>query len=60
APGVSAPDTRCAAISLRARFVLLQLGAIPVHLTGKDRQIVLNLVLLVAAAVTVWLSTVWV
>ncbi|MEV4125729.1 DoxX family protein [Nocardia sp. NPDC049707] len=37
-------------------FVLLQLGAIPVHLTGKDRQIGLNITLLLAAAVTVWLA----
>ncbi|MFB8025610.1 DoxX family protein [Streptomyces sp. NPDC056465] len=38
-------------------FVLLQMGAIPVHLTGGDRRIALNVGLLVAAAVTIWLST---
>ncbi|MEU6343389.1 DoxX family protein [Streptomyces sp. NPDC046977] len=38
-------------------FVLLQAGAIAVHLTGGDRRIALNLGLTVAAAVAVWLST---
>lgn len=38
-------------------FVLLQAGAIAVHLTGGDRRIALNAGLTVAAAVTVWLST---
>ncbi|MFF7521731.1 DoxX family protein [Streptomyces pseudovenezuelae] len=38
-------------------FVLLQTGAIAVHLTGEDRRIVLNLGLLATAAVTLWLAT---
>ncbi|MFB7946424.1 DoxX family protein [Kitasatospora phosalacinea] len=39
-----------------AGLVLLQLGAIPVHLTGGDRRIALNLVLLAAAAAALGLS----
>ncbi|MFE1290239.1 DoxX family protein [Streptomyces sp. NPDC058751] len=39
-------------------FVLLQTGAIAVHLTGEDRRITLNAGLLAAAAVTVWLAAV--
>jgi hypothetical protein len=38
-------------------FVLLQTGAIAVHLTGEDRRITLNAGLNTAAAVTVWLAT---
>ncbi|WP_370410550.1 DoxX family protein [Streptomyces fradiae] len=38
-------------------FVLLQTGAIAVHLTGEDRQITLNVGLIATAAVTVWLAT---
>ncbi|MEU4167253.1 DoxX family protein [Streptomyces sp. NPDC026665] len=39
-------------------FVLLQAGAIAVHLTGaEDRGIALNVGLIVTAAVTVWLAT---
>jgi uncharacterized membrane protein len=38
-------------------FVVLQAGAIAVHLTGEDRRITLNVGLLVAAMVTVWLAT---
>ncbi|CAL9328288.1 DoxX family protein [Streptomyces albus] len=38
-------------------FVLLQAGAIAVHLTGGDRRIALNAGLIVTAAVTVWLAT---
>lgn len=37
-------------------FVVLQAGAIPVHLTGGDRRIGLNIGLVVTAAVTVWLA----
>ncbi|MFI6366743.1 DoxX family protein [Nocardia sp. NPDC050630] len=48
------------AVAAAIGFVLLQLGAIPVHLTGKDRQVGLNITLLLAAAVTVWLATTWV
>lgn len=38
-------------------FVLLQTGAIAVHLTGEDRRITLNAGLTATAAVTVWLAT---
>ncbi|MFJ8883584.1 DoxX family protein [Streptomyces sp. NPDC102402] len=38
-------------------FVLLQIGAIAVHLTGGDRRIALNAALIAAAAVAVRLST---
>ncbi|MFB6820652.1 DoxX family protein [Streptomyces virginiae] len=38
-------------------FVLLQAGAIAVHLTGEDRRIALNAVLITLAAVTVWPAT---
>nr|WP_145487741.1 MULTISPECIES: DoxX family protein [Streptomyces] len=37
-------------------FVLLQTGAIAVHLMSEDRRIALNAVLIVTAAVTVWLA----
>ncbi|MFG2841349.1 DoxX family protein [Streptomyces zaomyceticus] len=37
-------------------FVLLQTGAIAVHLTGRDRGIALNIGLTVTAAVTIWLA----
>ncbi|MFI7502706.1 DoxX family protein [Streptomyces sp. NPDC049687] len=36
-------------------FVLLQIGAVAVHLAGEDRRIALNLGLIAAAAVTIWL-----
>ena len=38
-------------------FVLLQAGAIAVHLTGEDRRIALNVGLTATAAVTIWLAT---
>ncbi|MEU8517123.1 DoxX family protein [Kitasatospora sp. NPDC048722] len=38
-------------------FVLLQTGAIAVHLTGGDRRIALNAGLTATAAVTAWLAT---
>ncbi|WP_030343510.1 DoxX family protein [Streptomyces sp. NRRL S-1022] len=38
-------------------FVLLQSGAIAVHLVGEDRRIALNAGLLVTAAVTIRLAT---
>lgn len=38
-------------------FVLLQAGAIAVHLTGEDRRIALNAGLTATAAVTIWLAT---
>jgi hypothetical protein len=38
-------------------FVLLQTGAIAVHLMGEDHRIALNAGLTVTAAVTIWLAT---
>ncbi|MGW4118088.1 DoxX family protein [Nocardia sp. NPDC004711] len=40
-------------------FALLQFGAIPVHLTGGDRKVALNIALLLTAAVTVLFATTW-
>ncbi|MFE1228799.1 DoxX family protein [Streptomyces sp. NPDC058745] len=40
-------------------FVLLQIGAIAVHLTGEDRRITLNVGLIATAAVTGWLAITW-
>ncbi|MFE2164596.1 DoxX family protein [Streptomyces sp. NPDC059447] len=37
-------------------FVLLQIGAVAVHLSGRDRRIALNAGLTAAAAVTIWLA----
>jgi hypothetical protein len=39
-------------------FVVLQIGAIRVHLRMGDRQVALNLALLAAAGATVWLAAV--
>ena len=47
------------AVAAAVGLVLIQLGAIPVHLTGGDRQITLNVALLVTAAGTAWLATTW-
>jgi hypothetical protein len=44
------------AVAAAVGFVLLQIGAIAVHLTGEDRRIALNIGLLATAAVTVWLA----
>ncbi|MET8752007.1 DoxX family protein [Streptomyces sp. NPDC004667] len=38
-------------------FVLLQTGAVAVHLTGEDRSITLNIGLIATAGVTIWLAT---
>ncbi|KQX62216.1 DoxX family protein [Streptomyces sp. Root1310] len=38
-------------------FVLLQIGAIAVHLTGEDRRITLNIGLVATTAVAVWAAT---
>jgi hypothetical protein len=38
-------------------FVLLQTGAIAVHLTGEDRRIALNAALTATAAAAIWLTT---
>ena len=40
-------------------FVVLQIAATRVHLRMGDRQIALNLGLVLTAAVTVWLATTW-
>jgi len=51
--GLALPLAPAAAIG----FVLLQAGAIAVHLTGEDRRIALNIGLAATAAVTLWLAT---
>jgi hypothetical protein len=49
------------AIAAAIGLVLIQVGAIGVHVSrGEARLIGLNIALLVAAAVTVWLGTTWV
>ncbi|MFD8806090.1 DoxX family protein [Streptomyces sp. NPDC059597] len=53
--GIAPPLALAAAIG----FALLQVGAGAVHLTGEDRQITLNIGLVVAAGVTVWLAPTW-
>src|ERR1700733_10461872 len=54
--GIAAGLAVAAAIGL----VVLQIGAIALHLSrGESRLIGLNLALVVLAAVTVWLATVW-
>ncbi|MFJ6789814.1 DoxX family protein [Streptomyces angustmyceticus] len=40
-------------------FVLLQIGAITVHLTGRDRRVGLNVGLLAAAAAASWPAAGW-
>ncbi|MEU6405945.1 DoxX family protein [Streptomyces sp. NPDC046985] len=40
-------------------FAVLQVGAVKVHLSRGDRQIALNVVLLLVTAVTIWLATAW-
>jgi hypothetical protein len=47
------------ALAAAIGLVLVQLGAIPVHLTGGDRQITLNAALLLVAGLTAWLATTW-
>ncbi|MFB7382996.1 DoxX family protein [Kitasatospora purpeofusca] len=51
--GVALPLAAAAAGGL----VLLQAGAITVHLTGGDRRIALNVGLVTTAAVATWLAT---
>ncbi|MER7361703.1 DoxX family protein [Nonomuraea wenchangensis] len=56
------PLTRIApwlALAAAIGFVVLQIGATALHLRRGDRQIALNLTLLLAAALTVWLATTW-
>ncbi|MFF2848380.1 DoxX family protein [Streptomyces sp. NPDC058001] len=47
------------ALAAAIGFVVLQIGAIRVHLRLGDRRIALNITLMLTAAVTVWLSTAW-
>ncbi|MFE4308039.1 DoxX family protein [Streptomyces sp. NPDC056517] len=47
------------ALAAAIGFVLLQFGAIAVHLTGEDREIALNVGLIATAAVNTWLATTW-
>ncbi|WP_331770004.1 DoxX family protein (plasmid) [Embleya sp. NBC_00888] len=47
------------ALAAAIGFTLLQVGAIAVHLTGEDRRVTLNIVLITAAAATIWLATTW-
>ncbi|MCX5008226.1 DoxX family protein [Streptomyces sp. NBC_00638] len=48
------------AVAAAAGLVLIQVGGIAVHVSrGEARLIGLNIVLLVAAAVAVWLGTTW-
>jgi hypothetical protein len=48
------------ALAAAIGLLLLQVGAISLHLSrGEARLIGLNVVLLVAAAVEIWLATVW-
>jgi uncharacterized membrane protein len=47
------------AVAAAVGFVVLQLGATGVHLGRGDRQVALNLTLILAAAVTVVLATTW-
>ncbi|WP_328321295.1 DoxX family protein [Streptomyces sp. NBC_00388] len=44
------------ALAAAIGFMLLQIGAIAVHLTGDDRRIGLNAGLIATTAVTVWLA----
>ncbi|SRR6266545_5243371 len=56
------PLTRIApwlALAAAIGFVVLQIGATRVHLTRGDRQVALNITLILAAAVTIWLATTW-
>ncbi|MFE9686581.1 DoxX family protein [Streptomyces sp. NPDC006285] len=50
--GIAASLAPAAAIG----FLLLQIGAVAVHLTGEDRRITLNVGLIAASAVTIWLA----
>lgn len=47
------------ALAAAIGFVLLQIGATGVHLRRGDRQVALNVTLLLTAAVTSWLATSW-
>ncbi|WP_327286366.1 MULTISPECIES: DoxX family protein [unclassified Streptomyces] len=45
------------AVAAAIGFVLLQIGAIAVHLTGEDRQVTLNVGLVATTTVLIWLAT---
>lgn len=47
------------ALAAAIGFVLLQIGAIGVHLSLGDRRIALNVALVTTAALTCWLATTW-
>ena len=47
------------ALAAAVGFVVLQLAATGVHLRRGDRQIALNLTLVLVAAATTWLATTW-
>jgi hypothetical protein len=47
------------ALAAAIGFVLLQIGATRVHLSRGDRKIGLNIALILVAAATVWLATMW-
>ncbi|MGW4025977.1 DoxX family protein [Streptomyces sp. NPDC005009] len=47
------------ALAAAIGFVVLQIGATRLHLNRGDRRIALNITLVLAAAVTVWLATTW-
>ncbi|MFF4476372.1 DoxX family protein [Streptomyces sp. NPDC001520] len=47
------------ALAAAIGFVVLQIGATRVHLSRGDRQVALNITLLIAAAVTIWPATTW-
>ncbi len=53
--GIVPPLAFAAAIGL----VLVQIGATIVHLARREWNVAINLVLLVLAAVVVWLATIW-
>ncbi|MFJ4839981.1 DoxX family protein [Streptomyces sp. NPDC088746] len=47
------------ALAAAIGFLLLQIAAIPVHLTGEDRRIALNVGLVATAGVVIWLAVTW-
>jgi uncharacterized membrane protein len=47
------------ALAAAIGFVVLQIAATRVHLRMGDRQVALNLALVLTAAVTAWLATAW-
>lgn len=47
------------ALAAAVGFAVLQVGALRTHLAMGDRQVAMNVVLVVAALVVAWLSTTW-